>query len=372
MINTDVVATIANIVKPAALPSSSSVNTMTINNHDIIVPSSPVNIAYVNATTNHGNNDDTDIPELEEINLEDIYKTGSKRKLDEGNVIHSVKKQKTKCTEQNDDEAIILDPLGFAWHMNSCAYDAVLSILHAIWFHEVTENSFCASLTGQNDLMTSLTEDFMLAHVGSMGLTDCRDNLRRTLNVLSPALFPWGEFSGVHDLLHQTMETTNDTFVTSYHCVHNHANHGQSEVWSTGCMLTKNRGGKTSMQEWANDLRESTRHRCATCGTHLYMVKNMHYPLPMLAFSFPDSNVTIDETFSIQCNEAAVTYILRGIIYYGNYHFTSRIINDQGITWYHDGIRTASHTIQEGHISSLLDLQSKRKRKAVAALYTKN
>jgi hypothetical protein len=33
---------------------------------------------------------------------------------------------------------------------------------------------------------------------------------------------------------------------------------------------------------------------------------------------------------------------VRGLIYHGNFHFTSCIIGTDGIVWYHDGITTGS------------------------------
>ncbi|KAJ7030888.1 hypothetical protein C8F04DRAFT_961062 [Mycena alexandri] len=44
---------------------------------------------------------------------------------------------------------------------------------------------------------------------------------------------------------------------------------------------------------------------------------------------------------------------LRGIIYGGDAHFTSRYISAQGSVWFHDGMTTARSYVEEGHIDSM-------------------
>jgi len=45
-------------------------------------------------------------------------------------------------------------------------------------------------------------------------------------------------------------------------------------------------------------------------------------------------------------------YILRGIIYFGVDHFTSHIITDQTLIWYHGGMETAADVEYEGTIGN--------------------
>jgi hypothetical protein len=42
------------------------------------------------------------------------------------------------------------------------------------------------------------------------------------------------------------------------------------------------------------------------------------------------------------------TLSLRGIVYYGNYHYTSRIIDINRKVWFHDGMITGSSSQLEG------------------------
>ncbi|KIL61491.1 hypothetical protein M378DRAFT_61371, partial [Amanita muscaria Koide BX008] len=68
-------------------------------------------------------------------------------------------------------------------------------------------------------------------------------------------------------------------------------------------------------------------------------------------------------------NGQYITYNLRGIIYFGDYHYTSRMINKDGIVWFHDGIATGNSVIFEGHISNI-SLNICRGKNASCAIYT--
>ncbi|KAJ7633729.1 hypothetical protein B0H17DRAFT_961649 [Mycena rosella] len=64
---------------------------------------------------------------------------------------------------------------------------------------------------------------------------------------------------------------------------------------------------------------------------------------------------------------------LRGVIYGGQGHFTSRIIDRAGNMWFHDGISTGRQCMSEGVLiltSDLMSLQSCGQKNAVAVVYT--
>ncbi|KAJ6529446.1 hypothetical protein DFH09DRAFT_155008, partial [Mycena vulgaris] len=44
--------------------------------------------------------------------------------------------------------------------------------------------------------------------------------------------------------------------------------------------------------------------------------------------------------------------LLRGVIYFGNIHFTSRIISSDGRVWFHDGIGTGRACVDENYLDS--------------------
>ncbi|KAF9455951.1 hypothetical protein BDZ94DRAFT_1135828, partial [Collybia nuda] len=64
------------------------------------------------------------------------------------------------------------------------------------------------------------------------------------------------------------------------------------------------------------------------------------------------------------------TYCLRGIIYYGDNHFTARYITSGGQIWFHDGMITGQSMRYEGMLNSQLDLYTCQSKTAVSALYS--
>ena len=99
-------------------------------------------------------------------------------------------------------------------------------------------------------------------------------------------------------------------------------------------------------------------------------IKRICQNIPILAFHFAGQKPFIDSTFTVNINGQIITYILSGVIYFGNYHFTSRIIDKSGLIWFHDGIATKNDVIYEGTITSNIDLSVCKERFASAAIYS--
>lgn len=68
-----------------------------------------------------------------------------------------------------------------------------------------------------------------------------------------------------------------------------------------------------------------------------------------LFISFKVSDITIKVTPTI--NFFQNTFKLIGIIYFGNFHFTSRIIDNSGNIWYNDSIETGQRCRKEDNIN---------------------
>ncbi|KDQ50646.1 hypothetical protein JAAARDRAFT_104478, partial [Jaapia argillacea MUCL 33604] len=64
---------------------------------------------------------------------------------------------------------------------------------------------------------------------------------------------------------------------------------------------------------------------------------------------------------------------LRGIIYFGNFHYNARIVQANGDIWFNNGIVTGENSIYEGHISTFNrnDLNQKNSKYATALIYTR-
>jgi hypothetical protein len=67
--------------------------------------------------------------------------------------------------------------------------------------------------------------------------------------------------------------------------------------------------------------------------------------------------IDIDISLTFIINTEVRKYILKGVIYLGDEHFTSRMIDNSGMIWYHDGISTKSQCISEFNVCDLPNKQ---------------
>ncbi|KAI0043088.1 hypothetical protein FA95DRAFT_1475075, partial [Auriscalpium vulgare] len=78
----------------------------------------------------------------------------------------------------------------------------------------------------------------------------------------------------------------------------------------------------------------------------------------------------IKPSLSIGEGQDRLIYKLKGIIYYGDAHFTSRIVADNGVLSYHDGIATGRNCVEEGRLTAIQDIYNVRGRQASVLIYS--
>jgi hypothetical protein len=89
---------------------------------------------------------------------------------------------------------------------------------------------------------------------------------------------------------------------------------------------------------------------------------------PLLAFDISNgSTLTLDPVVWILCDNSRIRYVLRGVIYFSNEHFTERVVTSTGMIWYHDGIFTGPSLVYESQ-----DLTSIKIEDAVMAFYARS
>ena len=68
----------------------------------------------------------------------------------------------------------------------------------------------------------------------------------------------------------------------------------------------------------------------------------------VLVFEISSRNIKISKTLKFEQEGETEVLDIRGLIYHGDFHFTSRIIGTDGMVWYHDGITTRNSCENEG------------------------
>ena len=90
-----------------------------------------------------------------------------------------------------------------------------------------------------------------------------------------------------------------------------------------------------------------------------------------MVFEYPNTKIKTSHKIRFKTDNAITVLHLRGIVYHGENHFTSRIISPNGNIWFHDGISTGSTCEIDGHLKTTTDraLYNCKGNKLVMAIY---
>ena len=57
----------------------------------------------------------------------------------------------------------------------------------------------------------------------------------------------------------------------------------------------------------------------------------------MLIFSVVGQNISASKIIKLEMVDRSREFYIKGIVYHGGFHFTSRVITNDGRVWFHDG-----------------------------------
>ena len=235
-------------------------------------------------------------------------------------------------------------PLGTIWQNNSCAYDAVITILFNIWREDplattgiwqtmgnIELNSLLACFSLHTSMPQSQSQQFTLENI--------RDYMRRRLACISPT-FAFGQYASVSNILLHLLDTSSTVTTNTRRCItHGHMATHESNV-ATAMISVSGEHGRT-VQQNINESQITLSSRCHECNNFQVRTTTFQSLPPLLACEWgiqpPILNPNL--TITIQHTQTA-TYHLRGIVYYHGEHFTAHIISSSGQMWYHDGMQT--------------------------------
>ncbi|KAJ7246209.1 hypothetical protein C8J57DRAFT_1081696 [Mycena rebaudengoi] len=267
--------------------------------------------------------------------------------------------------------------VGTAWDsVNfSCAYDSLFGILYKIWLdNTILRTSQIKHLSPQMDL---LIQGFNNVANSAATLEEIRDNVRHTVHSLEPMDFPYGHNNASVEKLAMKMVVDKACGEAVTHCdTCNVSLPGQTVTFSPhlNVVPSANRIPRT-LQDWMNNhFNKSTNAPCFKCWESDHVHRNLIRTttltdVPLLLFvGFSTNRVSIDQVLKLHCNDRLNVIHLRGIVYYAELHFTSRIITPSGDIYFHDGISTQKSTVFEGNILDLASLHTLHYHNGDAAL----
>ena len=273
--------------------------------------------------------------------------------------------------ENNHLPPNILVPIGTQWENNSCAYDAICTVLFNIWREDPAEITLSWNWL-DNDLLDALTTDFgshkdhrTNTELASYSLDQIRDQLRHRLAGIDSE-FTFGRYASVHAIMNRLLETKDPVMKSIHRCRDNHLVDRNERV-SNSCEITTAGASALSghsIQEYMEDFSVPVSATCPECRNEL--VRSFSFTLhpPMLCIELWQRPRMLDSFLHIEAGGLRRQYNLRGVVYFSCDHFTSRVIAKNGMIWYHDGLLTGSRLIYES-----VDISSIPMEESILAIY---
>jgi hypothetical protein len=104
---------------------------------------------------------------------------------------------------------------------------------------------------------------------------------------------------------------------------------------------------------WLGSLEHETHERCPQCFSAMMQPISFKSAPSMLVFEINSRNIKVSKTLKFEQDNETVVLDVRGLIYHGDFHFTSCLIGANGIFWYHDGMTTDSSCENGGDFDKL-------------------
>jgi hypothetical protein len=133
--------------------------------------------------------------------------------------------------------------------------------------------------------------------------------------------------------------------------------------------------GESSVQEstmnWMETLSQQTHRRCSKCQSDMQQILFYNQVPPVLILEYPFMDIETSHTLQFETDKGIKSLRLKGIVYYGQYHFTSRIISTDNKVWFHDGMTTGESCSYDGMLDKLsdADVRKCRDKTLVLAIY---
>ena len=127
-----------------------------------------------------------------------------------------------------------------------------------------------------------------------------------------------------------------------------------------------------STSKWIGSIQKPSMEICGGCSGE--MIEHVAYAeVPkIIILEYPYCNTKTSHKVKFVVNGEEVLLSLRGIIYHGDNHFTSRVFSSEGKVWFHDGITTKNKCIEDGQLDdkSNNDLRYYEDQELVLAVYS--
>jgi hypothetical protein len=283
-------------------------------------------------------------------------------------------KKKIKLGNQME-LSIVQGPIGLLWDgLNySCAYDSMFTILFRAWSQNVEEWNRRFAETSQ--MLTALSSEFEDVINGHKLLESARDNIRASLYNSDNAMFPYGSNGcNITNLAEKLLLSDNSVASIWLECKHCPLVHPLANERMTYVVHTSSSNPDSTAGWWEKLLRQPTQHHCNQCLRVMDKVTAFNKVPNILMITIGASMISISKQMTFKDGDVLIPMRLRGIVYFGAFHFTSRIVDCDGSVWFHDGMVTGQACISDGKLRDYTndELAVCRGRNAAVVVYARD
>lgn len=339
---------------------------------DPIILHNPVSVSFIQLNSKDKANCNTNFKF--ENTLSANNSISQKHRIDSNE--HSASNKRRKIGHMsNNDQLNLPGPKGLRWNAEdwSCSYDSILVILYYIWAQQ--PQTWTKNFRDINqEYLHNLSEDFNHVLQGNTTFEHIRDNIRHQLHQKDNNRFPLGKNEASVSSVGMELFKTYISIASSQVCCNNCEYEQPSINDNLGYFVMINPSDSRSTADWLRTMHKTTIYICPICSADAPNYISYNAPPKIIIMEYPNQDLKISHKIVFKENEEKIALKLRGIVYHGSNHFTSRIMSPEGEMWYHDGITTGHNTIMEGWLgeASDNDLHLCRNKRITLAIYAQD
>jgi len=205
------------------------------------------------------------------------------------------------------------------WSENSCAYDAMLSIIYNCW--RENPNLWSEQFNVGSEYMVHLCHSFNNVANGVAHLNGVHDTFRRLLEHDWLRQCAWGVSTSIHFLLKQLFKSPDHAVVSTIACPKGQTTN-RAEVLPSNCCISVPLDC-VNIQEFVNNMEIQLASVCQVCSEPLVRRYSFISMPKILIFDLSTHVPQLADVIMISTDRGMVKYQLKGVILYNNDHFMS-------------------------------------------------
>ena len=275
--------------------------------------------------------------------------TSLKRKLSSDEMQPGKKLKKDLKEPETKPRGLIWDNVNY-----SCAYDSLFTIFYNIWCDN--PELWDGKLGSINDYCKTLVKYFKQVKEDKITFEMARDKVRNKLCRSKPNIFKKGRVSiSVGELASELLKSDKNNAMSERYCTR--CDFAYEQPGHLG--FTRVLGGDmspSSTQKWLSNVSSTNKEKCPECNVDLEDKICFDETPHIFLLEYPHASVKTSHKIKLESfDQTKFELKLRGVVYHGENHFTSRIVESNGKIWYYDGMNMENGCVEDCHLSAISD-----------------